>query len=120
MDKKFKKVIATGLAAATVTTVGGMAVKHHKDNTTANNNQNYIEYTLETYTVKEGDTLTGICDRYYGDAKYETALRLAAYNKIDDADRIRVGQIIEIPSYEVLMNVRIYPYPYEIDEGRKR
>ena len=120
MNKKFKKVIATGLAAATVTAVGGMAVKHHKDNTTANNNQNYIEYTLKTYTVKEGDTLTGICDRYYGDAKYETALRLAAYNKIDDADRIIVGQTIEIPSYEVLMNVRIYPYPYEIDEGRKR
>ena len=45
-----------------------------------------------TYTVKAGDTLSGIA------AKYGTTYQaLAAYNGISDPNRINVGQVIKIP-----------------------
>ena len=45
-----------------------------------------------TYTVKAGDTLSGIA------AKYGTTYQvLAAYNGISDPNRISVGQVIKIP-----------------------
>lgn len=47
------------------------------------------------YTVKSGDTLWGICRKYYGDGTLYT--KLAAYNSIKNANLIRVGQKITIP-----------------------
>lgn len=47
------------------------------------------------YTVKSGDTLWGICRKYYGDGTL--CYKLATYNSIKNANLIRVGQRITIP-----------------------
>ncbi|MGN0172407.1 MAG: GH25 family lysozyme [Acutalibacteraceae bacterium] len=47
----------------------------------------------QRYTVQKGDTLSEIAERYQ--TNYKT---LAAYNGIEDPDRIDVGQVIVIPA----------------------
>lgn len=50
------------------------------------------------YTVKEGDTLFIVAQKYYNDGyKFD---RIAQTNKITDVDRIEVGQVLEIPKLE--------------------
>lgn len=51
--------------------------------------------TAKTCTVASGDTLWGICRRYYGDGSL--AWRLAAANGIANANLIRPGQVLAIP-----------------------
>lgn len=47
------------------------------------------------YTVKPGDTLSGIAEKYFGDAmKYKD---IAHFNNISNPDMIQVGQKIRIP-----------------------
>ncbi len=46
-----------------------------------------------TFTVQPGDSLDGIAARYG-----VTAAELAKTNKIDDPNRIAVGQVLKIPS----------------------
>ena len=46
-----------------------------------------------TYTVKAGDTLSGICTKYGADWR-----SVAKYNKISNPSNINVGQKIIIPS----------------------
>lgn len=47
------------------------------------------------YTVKDGDTLFDIAQKYYNDGyKY---LNIATVNKLENADVIAVGQVLEIP-----------------------
>ncbi|UBV43342.1 BON domain-containing protein [Deinococcus taeanensis] len=47
------------------------------------------------YTVKAGDTLSAIAQRYYGDAaEYR---KIAHHNNISDPDLIQVGQKLRIP-----------------------
>lgn len=49
-----------------------------------------------TYTVAVGDTLAKIAAKFLGDPmRYK---ELAAFNGISDPNRIRVGQVIRIPS----------------------
>lgn len=47
------------------------------------------------YTVVKGDTLWGICRRYYGDGTL--AWKLAAFNGIKNANLIYPGQVVKIP-----------------------
>lgn len=48
------------------------------------------------YTVKAGDSLSAIAQRYYGDmSQYH---KIAKYNNIADPDKIDVGQKIRIPA----------------------
>ena len=47
-------------------------------------------------TVTRGDTLSGICRKYYGDSSLST--KLAKYNGIKNASLIRDGQIIKLPA----------------------
>lgn len=53
--------------------------------------------SVSNYTIVYGDTLCGICRRYYGDGSYAKALKLAAYNGIPNANIIYVGQNVKIP-----------------------
>ena len=48
---------------------------------------------VTTYTVKSGDTLSGIASKYG-----TTYQKLAEYNNISNPNRIKVGQVIKIPS----------------------
>jgi nucleoid-associated protein YgaU len=51
-----------------------------------------------TYTVQSGDTLSGIAKRVYGDAnKYQTIFN-ANTDKLDNPDRIQVGQTLTLPA----------------------
>lgn len=54
----------------------------------------------DAYTVQPGDTLSAIADKCN-----TTAAKLAAYNGIDDANSIYVGQIIKIPPEDWKMPV---------------
>lgn len=50
------------------------------------------------YTIKEGDTLFSIADKYYGDGyKYE---EIAKANNIPDVDSLQTGQEITVPKLE--------------------
>lgn len=51
--------------------------------------------TAQRYTVKEGDTLGGISQQYYGDPARYT--EIAEASKIQDPNRLSVGQELMIP-----------------------
>ena len=170
MNKKFKKAVATGLAAASLVTAGGVAAKqidkkiHEKGYTVQsgdtlydiankyygdgmyydkianyNNIKNPDEIkvgdvivlpgkvddnvkieTVQTYTIAPGDNLISICEKFYNVYSYETAIRLAKYNDIENPDKIKAGQTIKIPEIEELLKINIYPYDYEYDNERSR
>ncbi len=49
-----------------------------------------------TYTIKAGDTLSAIAQKYFGDAmRYKD---IAHFNNISNPDAIQAGQVIKIPS----------------------
>ncbi len=51
--------------------------------------------TTRTYTVKQGDTLRKIAQRFYGDrSKFR---RIQKANSLPDPNNIRVGQVLRIP-----------------------
>ncbi len=52
----------------------------------------------ESYTVQAGDTLSKIAQRYYGDASQYTRIFEANRDKLQNPDRIQVGQKLVIPS----------------------
>ena len=47
------------------------------------------------YTVKAGDTIMGICKRYYGDTS--KCSEVIAFNNIKDENLLYVGQQIKLP-----------------------
>jgi LysM repeat protein len=49
--------------------------------------------TFRTYTVRPGDTLSGIASRFH-----TTVTRLANLNNISDPSKLRVGQVLLIPN----------------------
>jgi len=49
------------------------------------------------YTVASGDTLSGIAEKYYGNASRWTIIFEANRNQIQDPNRIFVGQVLRIP-----------------------
>ena len=83
-------------------------------------NVEYMGNIVQSYTISSGDNLTSICEKFYNDNNYETALKLARYNNIENPDLIKLGQIINIPPYEELQLINAYPYDYEIDSSIKR
>lgn len=50
------------------------------------------------YTVEEGDTLSGIAERYYGDASQWRLIFEANRNTVSDPDLIHPGQELHIPN----------------------
>jgi nucleoid-associated protein YgaU len=53
--------------------------------------------TLESYTVKAGDTLSKIAKQFYGDANEYMRIYHANRTILNDPDRIQVGQVLVIP-----------------------
>lgn len=53
-----------------------------------------------TYTVVSGDTLWGICRRFYGNGSLAT--KLASYNGVKNANLIYVDQRLKIPDQSLL------------------
>ena len=50
---------------------------------------------VNTYTVKAGDTIMGICKKYYGDTS--KCNEVIAYNNIKDENFLYIGQQIKLP-----------------------
>lgn len=57
------------------------------------------------YTVQEGDTLSEIAARFYGDGSEASYKKLAQANGIDNPDHIEVGQQLKIPAPEKTFNL---------------
>ncbi len=56
-----------------------------------------LSQTVENYLIKPGDTLSGICRKYYGDGSAAVYKKLAAYNDIKNPHLIIAGKTIKIP-----------------------
>lgn len=50
-----------------------------------------------SYTVVRGDTLSGICRRFYGDSSAAMVARVAAHNGIKNVNLIHPGQVLRLP-----------------------
>lgn len=53
-----------------------------------------------TYTVAKGDTLSGICKKFYGDPSLAAAL--GSYNGVKNISLIYVGQVLNMPDKSAL------------------
>jgi len=51
----------------------------------------------QTYTVQKGDTLSAIAQHQYGKASRWHAIFEANRDQIDDPDKIRPGQVLNLP-----------------------
>jgi nucleoid-associated protein YgaU len=56
--------------------------------------------SMKTYTVKKGDTLSGIAREYLGDAKEYPRIFEANKDQLTDPDKITPGQVLKIPAME--------------------
>jgi len=54
--------------------------------------------TEQTYTVESGDTLSGIAERFYGDANQWSRIFEANGDQLDNPDVIQPGQVLRIPA----------------------
>lgn len=62
-----------------------------------------------TYTVVQGDTMWAIARRFYGDGSL--CWQLAAYNSIRNANVIRPGQVLKIPTKRQLPSAKTVAKP---------
>ena len=53
-----------------------------------------MEY--EDYVVQQDDTISSICDEYYKDKKYATAI--ATFNGMEITDKLTPGTILKLPN----------------------
>ena len=54
--------------------------------------------TLRTHVVQKGDTLSAIAERTYGKASRWRDIYDANRDVLDDPDRIRPGQVLQLPA----------------------
>ena len=52
----------------------------------------------QTYTVKSGDTLSAISKQFYGDSNEYMRIFYANRDKLNDPDKIQVGQQLTVPT----------------------
>ena len=52
----------------------------------------------QTYTVKSGDTLSHIAKEFYGSANKWNAIFEANRDQLDDPDKIKPGQVLNVPA----------------------
>ena len=92
-EQRLAEQIARGVAGVAGVDVSGLKVvaqakEMHKDRDAASGDA--------TYTIKSGDTLSAIAQKYFGDAmRYKD---IAHLNNISNPDAIQAGQVIKIPS----------------------
>ena len=55
--------------------------------------------TNETYTVQEGDTLSGIAKKFLGNANGYMDIFNANRDQLSDPDKIKPGQVLKIPQH---------------------
>lgn len=56
--------------------------------------------SMKTYTVKQGDTLSGIAKEYLGDANAYMKIFNANKDQLTDPDKIKPGQVLKIPAMD--------------------
>ncbi|GAA4017181.1 LysM peptidoglycan-binding domain-containing protein [Deinococcus rubellus] len=92
-EQRLAEQVARGVAGVAGVDVSGLKVvaqakEMHKDRDEKSGDA--------TYTIKSGDTLSAIAEKYFGDAmRYKD---IAHFNNISDPDAIQAGQVIKIPS----------------------
>lgn len=74
---------------------GGTDVDSNSSTDIGANVSNVSGQAVYEYTVKSGDTLYGICKKYYGDLS--NTAEVVKYNNLDNEDRLLVGQVIKLP-----------------------
>ncbi len=82
-------LVATGAAGASATALPTVAAPSR---TAAPGTSRTAAPAHPTYTVRSGDTLTGIAERVGS-----TVAVLARMNRLPEADHIRVGQVLQLP-----------------------
>lgn len=55
------------------------------------------------YTVRSGDVLGRICQDFYRSARPRLVDAVAAHNGLSNADALRVGQVLRLPSVDALL-----------------
>ncbi|WP_161881120.1 BON domain-containing protein [Deinococcus alpinitundrae] len=92
-EQRLAEQVARGVAGVAGVDVSDLKVvaqakEMHKDRDAASGDA--------TYTIKAGDTLSAIAQKYFGDAmRYKD---IAHFNNISNPDAIQAGQVIKIPS----------------------
>lgn len=92
-EQRLAEQVARGVAGVAGVDVSGLKVvaqakEMHKDRDAASGDA--------TYTIKAGDTLSSVAEKYFGDAmRYKD---IAHFNNISNPDAIQAGQVIKIPS----------------------
>ena len=66
------------------------------------NSDEQPKQTAETYTIKKGDTLSGICRKFYGDGSSAVYNPLAKLNGIKNPHLIYPGNVLKLPPKEQL------------------
>lgn len=102
-------------SAAAVVTIGGISYngnsKDESDKTVSTENQDNqnnntssenivlskgLDIDYEDYIVQQDDTVASICENYYKDSKYITAI--STFNGIEVTDKLTPGTILKLPN----------------------
>lgn len=86
-----EKAGATGVDTSGLQVVGGAKEKY------AAEQPGYVNIPDEWYTVQAGDTLSEIAQKFYGDGSRDSYMKIVRANNIADANKIQVGQKLQIP-----------------------
>ena len=69
--------------------VGGAAVKHESPQE-VDSSSSFVEHKL-----RQGESISKLAQKYYGD--YKQFHIIARFNGMDDATRVKVGQVVKVP-----------------------
>lgn len=103
MKESTKKVISLALAGTII--AGANITANAEENTTTEPSIIETSNNDVIYTIKKGETLTGISLMFYGDIKYYK--ELADYNGIENPDFIVEGAKLRIPA--TLSEIKVKP-----------
>ncbi len=73
---------------------------------TPNHTPDYFSADNSFYTVKKGDTLSEILYNQYGDYYLSGIKAVALINNLDNVNKLKIGQTLEIPSIETVKEMK--------------